>query len=290
MIWAVSLSTEDLCTQGLTSARRIRRFRGRGGNLTSLAQPKSDSTPAFVWWGPLPVLSQVRCSTDIDFVENQLSPGSISFSLLATAHPVLLQQQWVRPGRSGPTDRWFPGGAVHLTEWVPRVSQRLSRSGSSGILPVLGTGDAAALRSSMAAAAEAPHSFRRKPSGRSPVGHGERRRRPRPVSTRVSGTMCLAMARSPGFGSEALNWGVGYRRLPFLRLSWEGTKSCSSDAQCLNSRAHYAKGTYSSLASAPDRVRGRPGFRRNCLSLPISASVSLRRFAAEGLSAFPSRY
>lgn len=128
MIWAVSLSTEDLCTQGLTSARRIRRFRGRGGNLTSLAQPKSDSTPAFVWWGPLPVLSQVRCSTDIDFVENQLSPGSISFSLLATAHPVLLQQQWVRPGRSGPSDRWFPGGAVHLTEWVPRVSQRLSRT------------------------------------------------------------------------------------------------------------------------------------------------------------------
>jgi len=128
LIWAVSLSTEDLCTQGLTSARRIRRFSGRGGNLTSLAQPKSDSTPAFVWWGPLPVLSQVRCSTDIDFVENQLSPGSISFSLLATAHPVLFQQQWVRPGRSGPSDRWFPGGAVHLTEWVPRVSQRLSRT------------------------------------------------------------------------------------------------------------------------------------------------------------------
>lgn len=36
-------------------------------------------------------------SANTDFAENQLSPSSVSFSLLSAAHPVLLQQQWVRP-------------------------------------------------------------------------------------------------------------------------------------------------------------------------------------------------
>jgi hypothetical protein len=37
-----------------------------------------------------------RRSTSIDFAENQLFPGLIGLSPLATAHPLLLQQQWVR--------------------------------------------------------------------------------------------------------------------------------------------------------------------------------------------------
>lgn len=125
MIWAVSLSTEDLCTQGLTSARRIRRFSGRGGTLTSLAQPKSDSTPALIWWvtGKTGSLSPVRCSTDIDFVENQLSPGSFSFSLLATAHPRFLQQSPVRPVHSRP----LGGGSPAPSRPLPRTGQWFSR-------------------------------------------------------------------------------------------------------------------------------------------------------------------
>ena len=38
-------------------------------------------------------------STSIDFVENQLSPGSIGFSPLTRSHPRLLPQTWVQPSR-----------------------------------------------------------------------------------------------------------------------------------------------------------------------------------------------
>lgn len=89
MVWAVSLSTLDLCTQGLTTGRRIRRFRGLGNGFIHPSLPKS----------PLPqrwFLTTIRCTTEIVFVENQLSPGSVSFSLLPAAHPMLLQQQRVR--------------------------------------------------------------------------------------------------------------------------------------------------------------------------------------------------
>src|SRR3954452_20077675 len=37
-----------------------------------------------------------RRSTSIDFAENQLFPGLIGLSPLATGHPRLLQQSWVR--------------------------------------------------------------------------------------------------------------------------------------------------------------------------------------------------
>jgi len=89
VVWAVSLSTLNLFTQGLTTGRRIRRFSGLGNGVIHPFLPKS----------PLPrrmVLASIRCTTDIVFVENQLSPRSVSFSLLPKAHPMLLQQQRVR--------------------------------------------------------------------------------------------------------------------------------------------------------------------------------------------------
>lgn len=98
MVWAVSLSTLDLCTQGLTIGRRIRRFRGLGNGFIHPSLPKS----------PLPqrwFLTTIRCTTKIVFVENQLSPGSVSFSLLPAAHPMLVQQQRVRSPTLGKFSR-----------------------------------------------------------------------------------------------------------------------------------------------------------------------------------------
>jgi hypothetical protein len=47
--------------------------------------------------GALPPGVIGRRSTSIDFAENQLFPGLIGLSPLATAHPRLFQQAWVRP-------------------------------------------------------------------------------------------------------------------------------------------------------------------------------------------------
>ena len=47
----------------------------------------------------LPSLFSLRRSTSIDFVENQLSPSLISLSPLATSHPYILQQIWVRSSK-----------------------------------------------------------------------------------------------------------------------------------------------------------------------------------------------
>src|SRR5439155_9561660 len=44
----------------------------------------------------LPPAVSNRRSTSIDFAENQLFPGLIGLSPLATSHPLLLQQSWVR--------------------------------------------------------------------------------------------------------------------------------------------------------------------------------------------------
>jgi len=55
------------------------------------------------WWVPLahPVLYPRRRklwrATYIAFAENQLSPSLIGLSPLATSHPLLFQQEWVRP-------------------------------------------------------------------------------------------------------------------------------------------------------------------------------------------------
>jgi len=53
-----------------------------------------------------------QCSTAIDFAENQLSPGSVSFSLLPTAPPMLLQQQRVRPDIWGAAPPLRPNGTA----------------------------------------------------------------------------------------------------------------------------------------------------------------------------------
>src|SRR5579862_560934 len=52
--------------------------------------PKQCSTP----------LPLARGATSIAFEENQLSPSLFSLSLLATSHPHLLQQMWVRASTS----------------------------------------------------------------------------------------------------------------------------------------------------------------------------------------------
>ncbi|CAM9810563.1 unnamed protein product, partial [Phaeothamnion confervicola] len=44
----------------------------------------------------LPPRVITRRSTSIDFAENQLLPALIGLSPLATGHPLLLQQKWVR--------------------------------------------------------------------------------------------------------------------------------------------------------------------------------------------------
>ena len=51
-----------------------------------------------------PVVAVPRCA-QTHFGENQLSLGSISFSLLPTAHPVELHDQWVRA--SPQLSLWF---------------------------------------------------------------------------------------------------------------------------------------------------------------------------------------
>src|SRR3546814_6627920 len=45
----------------------------------------------------LPPKVFARRSTSIDFAENQLFPGLVGLSPLATSHPRLFQQTWVRP-------------------------------------------------------------------------------------------------------------------------------------------------------------------------------------------------
>ena len=47
-----------------------------------------------------PTLSKIRGCTSMHFGENQLSPYSISFSLLSTGHPRLFQQALVRSSTS----------------------------------------------------------------------------------------------------------------------------------------------------------------------------------------------
>jgi hypothetical protein len=80
--------------------------------------------------GALPPAVTARRSTSIDFAENQLSPGLIGLSPLATAHPRLFQQAWVRP--SSACYRTFslamarsPGFGSSAGDWT-RLSHSLS--------------------------------------------------------------------------------------------------------------------------------------------------------------------
>ncbi len=88
-VWAVSLSSLDLRTQGLTLARlktSIRSFLALGMDI---AHPHPLSA--------LPLVRLVRGVTSIAFAENQLSPSLMSLSPLLTGHPRLLPQAWVQP-------------------------------------------------------------------------------------------------------------------------------------------------------------------------------------------------
>jgi len=126
VVWAVSLSTLDLCTQGLTTGRRIRRCSGLGNGFIHPLLPKR----------PLPqrlFLIKFRCTTKIVFVENQLSPGSVSFSLLPAVHPMLLQQQRVRSPRLGSFGRRTPSAKASALSF-PAVF-RGGSGGSGGVTP-----------------------------------------------------------------------------------------------------------------------------------------------------------
>ena len=88
MVWAVSLSTTKLSPRRLTCMHPLVAFAVCLGLVTS-TWPRAHSAL---------YLHQIfSCScTSIHFGENQLSPRSIGISPLSTAHPLLLQQKWVR--------------------------------------------------------------------------------------------------------------------------------------------------------------------------------------------------
>ena len=80
--------------------------------------------------GALPPGATGGRSTSIDFAENQLFPGLIGLSPLATAHPRLFQQAWVRPSSGRyPTFSLAmarsPGFGSPAGDWT-RVSHSLS--------------------------------------------------------------------------------------------------------------------------------------------------------------------
>src|SRR4051794_32428558 len=62
-------------------------------SLVGVGRPLGPPSPS----SALPPAANARRSTSIDFAENQLSPSLIGLSPLATAHPRLFQQAWVRP-------------------------------------------------------------------------------------------------------------------------------------------------------------------------------------------------
>ena len=99
MIWAFSLLTLDLSTQSLSARGGVCLCKTITGRVFGV------SLKSVRLWAPLshrvlypPSLISLR-STSIDFVENQLSPGSIGFSPLTRSHPRLLPQTWVQPSR-----------------------------------------------------------------------------------------------------------------------------------------------------------------------------------------------
>lgn len=108
-VCAVSLSTKDLSTQGLYASLDMYnmlvyqiRFNLRSKFERVRHSPTTDVHPhpelyldeiQYKW--PQNVQLMIR-ATQIAFVENQLYPNSVSFSLLIAGHPSLLQQTPVR--------------------------------------------------------------------------------------------------------------------------------------------------------------------------------------------------
>ena len=87
MIWAVSLASMKLCPHGLTGLRCTSVF---GVCLVNLPKRARQTIQCST-----PLATTNRCAKT-HFGENQLLPGSISFSLLTTSHPMTLSGQLVR--------------------------------------------------------------------------------------------------------------------------------------------------------------------------------------------------
>ena len=88
-IWAVSLLSLDLRTQGLTLLSQKLCFR----SFLEFGRVKNPPHPL----SALHHNMFLKGYTSIYFAENQLSPSLISLSPLCTSHPRLLPQAWVQP-------------------------------------------------------------------------------------------------------------------------------------------------------------------------------------------------
>jgi hypothetical protein len=157
---------------------------------------------------PGPALRPPWCYTNIYFVENQLSPSSISFSLLATAHPMLLQQQRVRPiRRRGPPRRrglcgWAVPPAPGFVGPGGGPPQFAVGGSTGGPLARWGVGDRSPPPDPPRTAGRGRRTDGAPPPPRCPLPPGGA---PLPTCAAVR----LAMARSLGFGSNAGNSPIG---------------------------------------------------------------------------------
>ena len=87
MIWALSLAYTKLCPRILTGIHSARVFGVYLVNLPKRARQTNQCST--------PLTTIYRCAKT-HFGENQLLPGSISFSLRTTPHPMILSSQPVR--------------------------------------------------------------------------------------------------------------------------------------------------------------------------------------------------
>ena len=111
MIWAISLLTMDLSAHSLIAKFN---FNGITG-FYSFKEAVKRSPRLQCCHTPIKYYLTLYLNK---FAENQLSPDSISFSLLTTVHPNLMQQTWVRPSSYDSACPWLDhlvSGLVHKT-------------------------------------------------------------------------------------------------------------------------------------------------------------------------------
>ena len=87
-VWVVSLLTTDVSTHGLSPAD------GKYGIQSLVRFGKTVCPPSLS--SALPPYALLQGTTSIVFAENQLSPGLISLSPLATGHSPTFQRRWIR--------------------------------------------------------------------------------------------------------------------------------------------------------------------------------------------------
>ena len=116
MVWAVSLSTTKLIPRRLTAVIKPRGIRSLVGFGTPV---RVLSHPVLYLRALLP-----RRYTSIYFGENQLFPGLISLSLLATVHPRIFQHPPVRT-----STRYYPCFILTMarSHWFRVYSWQLNR-------------------------------------------------------------------------------------------------------------------------------------------------------------------